>query len=168
MGPGPRAAGSAPLLERQRCVHLHPALRARLRVARPAIKVGIVPLTKQLVAEGARSGIRANCVSPGIIETPATLGDLLSEDHPMKGIPTAIPLGRIGQAAEVVRCARFLATAAGSPVAHRSRQPPRQALRSVRLGQRRRGAVLLIPLKAFSFVAILSRQSALLFRFVLK
>jgi len=80
------------------------------RVAHTVTKGGIVALTKQLAAEGARLNIRVNCVSPGIIESPATLGDLLSADHAMKGIASAIPLGRIGQPAEVARCARFLAS----------------------------------------------------------
>ena len=80
------------------------------RVAHTVTKGGIVALTRQLAAEGAPFGIRVNCVSPGIIETPATLGDLLSEDHAMKGIASAIPMGRIGQPAEVARCARFLAS----------------------------------------------------------
>ena len=70
----------------------------------------VVALTKQLAAEGAPYGIRVNCVSPGMIETPATRGDLLAEDHAMQGIASAIPLGRIGQPAEVARCARFLAS----------------------------------------------------------
>ncbi len=80
------------------------------RVAHTVTKGGIVALTRQLAAEGAPFGIRVNCVSPGMIETPATLGDLLSEDHAMQGIASAIPLGRVGQPAEVARCARFLAS----------------------------------------------------------
>ncbi|GAA4702839.1 SDR family NAD(P)-dependent oxidoreductase [Nocardioides conyzicola] len=80
------------------------------RVAHTVTKGGVVALTKQLAAEGAPYGIRVNCVSPGMIETPATRADLLADDHPMRHIATAIPLGRIGQAAEVARCARFLAS----------------------------------------------------------
>ena len=67
------------------------------RIAHAVAKGGIVALTKQLAAEGARLNIRVNCVSPGIIESPATLGDLLAADHVMKGIASAIPLGRLGQ-----------------------------------------------------------------------
>jgi meso-butanediol dehydrogenase/(S,S)-butanediol dehydrogenase/diacetyl reductase len=80
------------------------------RVAHTVTKGGIVALTRQLAAEGAPYGIRANCVSPGMIETPATRADLLAEDHPMRGIARHIPLGRIGSAEEVVRCALFLAS----------------------------------------------------------
>jgi len=80
------------------------------RVAHTATKGGIVAMTKQLAAEGAPHGIRVNCVSPGMIRTPATEADLLAADHPMRDIAKAIPLGRIGTAAEVVNCAAFLAS----------------------------------------------------------
>jgi meso-butanediol dehydrogenase / (S,S)-butanediol dehydrogenase / diacetyl reductase len=80
------------------------------RVAHTVTKGGIVALTKQLTAEGAPHGIRVNCVSPGMIETPATRSDLLAADHPMRDIARAIPIGRVGQADEVARCALFLAS----------------------------------------------------------
>ena len=86
------------------------------RVAHTVTKGGIIALTKQLAAEGAPHGIRVNCVSPGMIETPATQQDLLAEDHPMRHIASAIPLGRVGQPEEVVRCALFLASDAASYV----------------------------------------------------
>jgi NAD(P)-dependent dehydrogenase (short-subunit alcohol dehydrogenase family) len=79
------------------------------RVAHTVTKGGVVALTKQLAAEGAPHGIRVNCVSPGMVETPATRGDLLADDHPMRSIARAIPLGRVGRPEEVARCARFLA-----------------------------------------------------------
>jgi NAD(P)-dependent dehydrogenase (short-subunit alcohol dehydrogenase family) len=67
-------------------------------------------MTKQLAAEGATFGIRVNCVSPGMIRTPATEGDLLAPDHPMRTIASHIPLGRIGDPEEVAKCALFLAS----------------------------------------------------------
>ena len=45
-----------------------------------------------------------------MIDTPATRGDLLASDHPMRGIASSIPLGRVGEPDEVVRCALFLAS----------------------------------------------------------
>jgi NAD(P)-dependent dehydrogenase (short-subunit alcohol dehydrogenase family) len=80
------------------------------RVAHTVTKGAVVALTRQLAAEGAPHGIRVNCVSPGMIETPATRADLLAVDHPMRGIARHIPLGRIGSAEEVVRCSLFLAS----------------------------------------------------------
>jgi NAD(P)-dependent dehydrogenase (short-subunit alcohol dehydrogenase family) len=86
------------------------------RVAHTVTKGGVIALTRQLAAEGAPHGIRVNCVSPGMIETPATRQDLLADDHPMRRIADAIPLGRIGQPDEVARCALFLASDAASYV----------------------------------------------------
>jgi NAD(P)-dependent dehydrogenase (short-subunit alcohol dehydrogenase family) len=80
------------------------------RIAHTATKGGVVAMTKQLAAEGAAHGIRANCISPGMIRTPATEGDLLAADSPMRTIARAIPLGRIGAPEEVARCALFLAS----------------------------------------------------------
>jgi meso-butanediol dehydrogenase / (S,S)-butanediol dehydrogenase / diacetyl reductase len=80
------------------------------RAAHTAAKGAVVALTKQLAAEGAPDGIRVNCISPGMIATPATEGDLLAADHPMRHIDRHIPLGRIGSPAEVAHCAVFLAS----------------------------------------------------------
>ena len=80
------------------------------RVAHTVTKGGIVALTKQLAAEGAPHGVRVNCVSPGMVRTPATEGDLLAADHPMAAIAGSIPLRRIGTPEEVVACSLFLAS----------------------------------------------------------
>jgi NAD(P)-dependent dehydrogenase (short-subunit alcohol dehydrogenase family) len=81
-----------------------------MRVAHTVTKGGVIALTRQLAAEGAPYGIRVNCISPGMIETPATRNDLLAEDHPMRRIAAAIPLGRVGRADEAATCALFLAS----------------------------------------------------------
>ena len=80
------------------------------RVAHTASKGGIVALTRQLAAEGAPYGVRVNCVSPGMVRSPATEADLLAPDSSMRDIARAIPLGRIGTADEVASCALFLAS----------------------------------------------------------
>lgn len=80
------------------------------RIAHTASKGGVVAMTKQLAAEGARHGIRANCISPGMVGTPASQSTLLADDHPMRSVAASIPLGRIGTPEEVVRCALFLAS----------------------------------------------------------
>ncbi len=80
------------------------------RAAHSVTKGGIIALARQLAAEGAPYGIRVNCVSPGMIRTPATEGDLLAPGHPMRAIAEHIPLGRIGRPEEVVSAALFLAS----------------------------------------------------------
>ncbi|MFF2711555.1 SDR family NAD(P)-dependent oxidoreductase [Paenarthrobacter sp. NPDC058040] len=80
------------------------------RLAHTATKGAVVAMTKQLAAEGAPLGIRVNAVSPGMIRTSATEGDLLAPGHPMNAIAQHIPLGRIGTPDEVARCALFLAS----------------------------------------------------------
>lgn len=86
------------------------------RLAHTATKGSVVAMTRQLAAEGAPAGIRVNCVSPGMIRTPATEGDLLAEHHPMRTIAGHIPLGRIGAPEEVAACALFLASEEASYV----------------------------------------------------
>ncbi len=52
------------------------------QAAHAAAKGGVIALTKTLAAEGARDGIRANCISPGFVKTPSTdkfVGDELRE-----------------------------------------------------------------------------------------
>jgi NAD(P)-dependent dehydrogenase (short-subunit alcohol dehydrogenase family) len=80
------------------------------RSAHSASKGAVIALTRQLAAEGAPHGIRANCVSPGMVDTEGSRGDLLAADHPMCTIARHIPLGRVGLPDEVVGAAVFLAS----------------------------------------------------------
>jgi meso-butanediol dehydrogenase / (S,S)-butanediol dehydrogenase / diacetyl reductase len=86
------------------------------RVAHSASKGGVIAVTRQLAAEGGPLGIRANSISPGMIETPGTAESLLRPGHPMTEIASHIPLGRLGTADEVVNVAIFLASDAASYV----------------------------------------------------
>ncbi len=80
------------------------------RVAHTVTKGGVIAMTRQLAAEGAPAAVRVNCVSPGRVDTPATRGDLLAQDHPMRHIAASIPLGRVAAPEEVARCVVFLAS----------------------------------------------------------
>jgi 3-oxoacyl-[acyl-carrier protein] reductase len=72
-----------------------------------AAKAGIVAMTKSIAREGARFGIRANAVQPGLIRTAMT-----------EAMPAAaweekladIPLGRAGEPSEVADVVLFLAS----------------------------------------------------------
>jgi meso-butanediol dehydrogenase/(S,S)-butanediol dehydrogenase/diacetyl reductase len=79
------------------------------RVAHTASKGGVIAITRQLAAEGAPHGIRANSISPGMIATEGARENLLRPDHPMHAIAAAVPLGRLGTAEDVVGLAAFLA-----------------------------------------------------------
>ena len=86
------------------------------RVAHSASKGGVVAVTRQLAAEGGPLGIRANSISPGLVATPGTAESLLAPGNPMTAIGAHIPLGRVGDAGEVVNVAIFLASDAASYV----------------------------------------------------
>ncbi|HWD70681.1 MAG TPA: SDR family NAD(P)-dependent oxidoreductase [Solirubrobacteraceae bacterium] len=78
------------------------------RVAHTASKGGVIAVTRQLAAEGAPHGIRANAISPGMIATPGAEQNLLAADHPMRAIARAIPLARLGTVQDVIPAAVFL------------------------------------------------------------
>lgn len=80
------------------------------RTAHSASKGAVIALTRQLAAEGAPYGVRANCVSPGLIDTAGSRANLLADDHPMRGTARHIPLGRLGLPKDVVNAAVFLAS----------------------------------------------------------
>ena len=71
-----------------------------------AVKAGIIGLTKALAKEVGPSGIRVNCVAPGVIETEMNAG-ILPEDKAALACET--PLMRLGTSEEVAECISFLA-----------------------------------------------------------
>lgn len=80
------------------------------RTAHSATKGAVIALTRQLAAEGAPYGVRANCVSPGMIDTEGSRINLLADDHPMRAVGRHIPLGRVGLPDDVVNAAVFLSS----------------------------------------------------------
>ncbi len=92
------------------------------QVARPALlatggvpdpythsKGAVLQLTRDLAVSGAANNIRVNALCPGFIETPMTSG--LRQDNAMnQGLVELHPMGRLGTADEVARCALFLAS----------------------------------------------------------
>jgi meso-butanediol dehydrogenase/(S,S)-butanediol dehydrogenase/diacetyl reductase len=79
--------------------------------AHSTAKGGVLALTLQLVVEGGPHGIRANCISPGMVETPNTAPMLADPPEQLKRVVLdRIPLGRHGQPEDVVNAAIFLAS----------------------------------------------------------
>lgn len=78
-------------------------------------KAGLVAFTKSLAKELAPSGIRVNCVSPGVIDTP--FHEVFSTPEMMANFVKMIPLGRIGTSEECAKVIAFLASDAASYLA---------------------------------------------------
>jgi NAD(P)-dependent dehydrogenase (short-subunit alcohol dehydrogenase family) len=70
-----------------------------------ASKAAIAGLCRQVAAEGARRGVRANVVAPGLIDTP--LGRVATAGRPGRD-KAPVPLGRQGTAWEVAAPVCFL------------------------------------------------------------
>lgn len=70
-----------------------------------ASKAALAGLVRHVAAEGARKGVRANVVAPGLIDTP--LGRLATAGRPGRA-KSPVPLGRQGTAWEVASPITFL------------------------------------------------------------
>ncbi len=80
------------------------------QAAHGAAKGGVLAITRHLAASGARHGIRANSISPGLIITPQIEPFLEEPGHPVHEMLRTHPLGRLGEPADVARVALFLAS----------------------------------------------------------
>ena len=78
------------------------------QIAYTASKGGVLAMTREIAVEFARSGIRANAICPGPIETPLLDGFLPPEERERRF--EHIPMGRFGQPEEVAKVALFLAS----------------------------------------------------------
>lgn len=78
---------------------------ASCEAAYSATKAALIGLTKALAKEVGPSGVRVNCVTPGVIDTDMN-AQLTEEDR--AALADETPLGRIGRAEEVAKAALFL------------------------------------------------------------
>ena len=72
-----------------------------------AAKAGDLGFTKALAQEGARAGITVNAICPGYIATDMVMA---VPEKVREGIIAQIPVGRLGETAEIARCVVFLAS----------------------------------------------------------
>ncbi|ETD27938.1 3-oxoacyl-ACP reductase FabG [Helicobacter canis] len=70
-----------------------------------ASKGGVIAMSKSFAYEGASRNVRFNCITPGFIQTDMT--EALSQEVKEQYQKT-IPLGRLGQSAEVAEAVAFL------------------------------------------------------------
>ena len=76
-----------------------------------AAKAGIIGFTKSLAKEVGSRGITANCVAPGFIDTDMTRA--LNEAQ-REALNSQIPLGRLGQPADIAAAVAFLCSTDGA------------------------------------------------------
>lgn len=79
-----------------------------------ASKAGVAILTRSMACEWAAHGIRVNAVAPGYILTPAVEALIASGTRDMAAITARIPMGRLGEPAEIADAVAFLASDAAS------------------------------------------------------
>jgi NAD(P)-dependent dehydrogenase (short-subunit alcohol dehydrogenase family) len=76
-----------------------------------ASKEGVTGLTKSLALQLARYGVRVNAICPGVIETNLGGGPSEARDARYARFAQRIPMGRVGQPADVAAAVAFLASA---------------------------------------------------------
>ena len=86
----------------------------RNRSAYCAAKAGVENLTRAMALDHGREGVRANCVAPGLIDTPLIRGGKVgggdNPDAMQAMVDRHHALGRIGQPEEVAAAIAFLAS----------------------------------------------------------
>ena len=79
---------------------------ASCEAAYSSTKHAIIGLSRSLSAELALSGIRVNCVAPGVIDTDMV--QVLGQET-LEGLAREIPLGRLGKPEEIAQTVLYLA-----------------------------------------------------------
>jgi NAD(P)-dependent dehydrogenase (short-subunit alcohol dehydrogenase family) len=78
-------------------------------LAHAATKAGVIGMTRQIAAEGAPHGVRANSISPGTVATPAT-ARLSADQDLLSSILAPLLVKRLGQPADIAALAVYLAS----------------------------------------------------------
>jgi NAD(P)-dependent dehydrogenase (short-subunit alcohol dehydrogenase family) len=78
------------------------------------MKAAVNQATVALAMQYARQGIRANCILPGMIDTPLIYKQISNQyasvEEMVAARNAAVPVGRMGDAFDIARAAVFLAS----------------------------------------------------------
>jgi NAD(P)-dependent dehydrogenase (short-subunit alcohol dehydrogenase family) len=85
------------------------SFKGHASLAHTTAKAGIIAMTRQLAMEGREHGVRANSISPGVIETSQTREQLKDPAWSAYMLGKTL-LGRLGRPQEVAKVAAFLAS----------------------------------------------------------
>lgn len=79
-----------------------------------ASKGAVIQMSKAAALDLARYGVRVNCVSPGAVDTEllrsARFANVPDQDEQVTALGRTLPLGRIGEPADIAQAAVFLAS----------------------------------------------------------
>jgi NAD(P)-dependent dehydrogenase (short-subunit alcohol dehydrogenase family) len=101
-----RPAGGGCIINMASINGIHPSLSCG---AYPAAKAGVMVMTQQMALEWGEYNIRVNAIAPGFIDSGMSAP--FYEDPEVRQLREgAVPLGRLGTADDVARCAMFLAS----------------------------------------------------------
>lgn len=76
-----------------------------------ASKGGLLGFTKSLAMEFGKSGITANMIPPGSIDTPMLRGaEIMQREGAVEAYGAALPVGRIGEVEDIAAAASYLAS----------------------------------------------------------
>jgi NAD(P)-dependent dehydrogenase (short-subunit alcohol dehydrogenase family) len=78
-------------------------------LAHSTAKAGVISMSRHLAMEGGPHGIRANTISPGLIDTPAS-AEFVAMDEFRDGMLRQHMLKRVGTPEDIVGCAIYLAS----------------------------------------------------------
>jgi NAD(P)-dependent dehydrogenase (short-subunit alcohol dehydrogenase family) len=78
-----------------------------MAAAYSASKAAVIGMTKSIGKDLAETGVLVNCIAPAVIATPML--DQMSQEH-IDYMVSKIPMGRLGQPAEVAELVAFLAS----------------------------------------------------------
>jgi NAD(P)-dependent dehydrogenase (short-subunit alcohol dehydrogenase family) len=87
------------------------------RAAYCASKGAVIAFTRQVAVQYAGTGVRANCVCPGTVDSPWVARLLASADDPgtaRAGLVARQPMGRLGTPTEIAAAALYLASDAAA------------------------------------------------------